>query len=112
MVQTNLTEYFSMTLSKTLANIPDFQPKKHEFVQGFFNYTLISPGKLKQTDMLSCTKNTKLNSNSNGKGMSEVKYIIDVNATLSKHKYVYNSNNKNIIQKSLYANCNHTSMQR
>ena len=38
--------------------------------------------------MLSCTKNTKLNSNSNGKGMSEVKYIIDVNTTLSKHKYV------------------------
>ena len=55
------------------------------------NYTLISPGKLKQTDMLSCTKNTKLNSNSNGKGMSEVKYIIDVNTTLSKHKYVYNN---------------------
>ena len=33
--------------------------------------------------MLSYTKNTKLNSNSNGKGISEVKYIIDVNTTLS-----------------------------
>ena len=91
-----------MALSKTLANIPDFYPKKHEFVQVFFNYTLISPGKLKQTDMLSCTKNTKLNSNSNGKGMSEVKYIIDVNTTLSKHKYVYNNM---LCQYSVHKNC-------
>ena len=68
----------------------------------FFNYTLISPGKLKQTDMLPCAKNTKLNSNSNGKGMSEVKYIIDVNTTLSKHKYVYNNM---LCQYSVQKNC-------
>ena len=88
MVQTNLADYFSLTLSKTLANIPVFYTKKLEFVQVFLNYTLISPGKVKQTDMLSRTKNTKLNSNSNGKGMSKVKYIKYINATLSKRKYV------------------------
>ena len=52
--------------------------------------------------MLSCTKNTKLNSNSNGKGMSDVKYIIDVNTTLSKHKYEYNNM---LCQYSAHKNC-------
>ena len=66
------------------------------------NCKLISPGKLKQTDMLSCTEDTKLNSTSNGKGMSEVKYIINVNTTLSKHKHVY----KNMLyQYSVHKNC-------
>ena len=102
MVKTNLTDYFSLTLPKTLANIPDFYSLKHEFVKVFLNYALVSPDKLKQTDMLSCTKNTKLNSNSNGKGMSEVKYIIDVNTTLSKHKYVYNNM---LCQYSVHKNC-------
>ena len=91
MVQRNLADYLSMTLSKSLANV---QPKKHEFVQVFLNCTLISPGKLKQTDVLSCTKNTKLNSD--GKGMSEVKFITDVNTTLPEHKYVY----KNMFHKN------------
>ena len=102
MVPTNLADYFSMTLSKTLANIPDFQPKKHEFVKVFLSYTIIFPGKLKQTDMLSCTKNTKLNSDSNRKGMSEVKYIIDDNTTFSKHKYVCNNM---LCQYSVHKNC-------
>ena len=97
MVQTNLAD-ISPWLYQKLWQISLTFSLKTWICPGFF---LLYPYFSRQV-MTSCTKNTKLSSNSNGKGMSEVKYIIDVNTTLSKHKYVYNNM---LCQYSVHKNC-------